>query len=299
MAILANVSKGLKKEKPITIIYGAGGLGKDTFAAGFPSPFVVDVSKGTGKLDVSRYEPETYEETLAKLEEFRDEKHDFKTLNVSELDVLEKKLWAKIISEDAKGAKNMVQAAGGYGNGFKVAIEYWVQLQTLLKQIQAKGYYINLVCHELVYSYNDPTAAAYDRYRMNLHEGSKESAAKLWFDFADIVLFAKKKVYQKDDNRAIDEGKHYIYTQGRAAFDAKSRYPLPFEMELNAPKFLAALERGPLTAEELEKECLKLASAIKDALLKGKVEEKISKNKGNAAELGVILENIKVILTKE
>ncbi len=299
MAILEGSSSGIQKKKPRIIIYGAGGLGKDTFFAGFPKPYVIDISKGTNELDVTRVNPESYDKVIEQVELFRDEKHGFGSLILSEVDVLEKKLWEKIIAEDPKNAKNMVTAAGGYGNGYKLAIEYWVKLHDLINQIQAKDFYTGFVCHELVYSYNDPTAQAYDRYRLNLHEGSKESAAKLWFDFADIVLFAKKKIYQKDENRAMDEGKHYIYTQGRAAFDAKSRYPLPFELELNAAKFLEALNRKPMTAAELVAECGKLVAQVKDAGLRVKIEERIKTNSTNPAELGVMLENIKIILSKE
>ncbi len=297
MAILGTVSKGVVKQKPTIIIYGAGGLGKDTFFSGFPKPFFIDVENGTGNLDVSRMVPTGYDDALTQIKAI--EAKDCETLVLSGLDTLEKHLFKKIVSEDSKGAKNMVQAAGGYGNGYKVAIEMWAELLKELHRIRALGITVGAVCHELVYAYNDPTAQSYDRYRLNLHEGSKESAAKLWYDWADIVLFAKKKIYQKDENRAMDEGKHYVYTQGRAAFDAKSRYSLPFEMELNAASFLAALDAKPMPANEVYKQALDLASKLKDAGLREKAVALVNKNKDNAAELQNNILNFNTLLSKE
>lgn len=297
MAILGTVSKGVKKQKPTIILYGAGGLGKDTFFSGFPDPFFVDVENGTGNLDVRRSLPKAFDDVTAQLKAI--EPSDCQTLVLSGLDTLEKMLFKKIVAEDSKGAKNMVQAAGGYGNAYRVAIESWVEMHKELHRVRDQDKYIGVVCHELVYSYNDPTAASYDRYRLNLHEGSKESAAKLWFDWADIVLFAKKKIYQKDENRAIDEGKHYIYTQGRAAFDAKSRYPLPFEMELNAAKFLEALNAKPKPADEVYSEVLGLIEKMKDANLKEKAKAKLETIKANASEMNVLKETVNSLLAKE
>jgi hypothetical protein len=291
MAILANVSKGVIKQKPITFIYGAGGLGKDTFAAGYPKPLTVDVEKGTGHLNIDRLLPGTHQEIFDAVKEMAESKHDYKTLNVSGMDTWEGLAWKYIMAKD--GVDTMAKAGGGYGGGYKVYIQLCQELAAMLKVCQGRGMYVNLIGHEMVQPYNDPTLQTYDRYRIKMYEGPKESAAKFWFDFCDIVLFVKKKVYQKSDNRAIDEGKHYIYTQGRAAFDAKSRYALPFEMELNAEKFLAALEKGPESAEAVYKLCNELAALVKDKNLQKKVYERIEKEKGNANELSSTLEVIK------
>lgn len=295
MAILATASKGIKKQKPIILIYGAGGLGKDTFVSKFDSPYFIDMEDGTANLDVTRSVPKSWDETWATLLELRDTKHDFKTCVLSGLDTLEQMLWAKIIKEDPKGAPNMVQAAGGYGNGYKLAIEYWSKLLGLIQEIRSKDIQPVIVGHDLVYSYNDPTAQAYDRYRLKLHEGSKESAAKLWFDFADIVLFAKKKIYQQGENRGLDEGRHYIYTQGRAAFDAKSRYDLPFEIELKYEEFKKALEGKAKTAADYVTEITALMESIKEAGMKDKIKAAVDKFKDSAVDLKNLLEQVKTI----
>ncbi len=299
MAILASSSKGIKQQKPIILIYGAGGLGKDTFASGFDAPIFGDLEDGTGNLDVTRALLKTWDETWAFLLEVRDTTHAFKTLVLSGLDTLEQRLWDKIIKEDPKGAPNMVQAAGGYGNGYKLAIEYWGKMHELLHEIRAKNIGIVIVGHDLVYSYNDPaTMAPYDRYRLKLHEGTKESAAKLWFDFADIVLFAKRKVSVAGGSMAMDQGKHYIYTQGRAAFDAKSRYDLPFEIPLNYKEFAAALMGKQETIEDVTKDILALAKDIKDAAKQEQIGALVVKFKGSLHDLRGIRENVKTLLQR-
>jgi hypothetical protein len=189
----------------------------------------------------------------------------------------------------------MVTAYGGYANAFTVADEMWAQLFVPLRKIRAQGKYINVVCHEKVYSYNDPTVASYDRYRLKLYEGSKASAAKLWFDFADIVLFAKRKVYQAGENRALDDNKTYIYTQGRAAFDAKSRYDLQPEMELNATKFLEALYAKPKDAKDVYAEIVEMANALKTPADKAKVLEVVERYKNNVNDLNGLKEQVKTL----
>lgn len=296
MGMLAQASK--PKQKPIILIYGKGGIGKDTFAAGFPAPFVIDVEDGAGYVTDSREVPASWEDTLSKVSNFASDK--YQTLVLSGLDVLEAMLHKHIVATDPKGAKSMVTAAGGYANAFKVADEMWAELQDKLRQVRNQGKYVVCVCHEHVYSYNDPMLEPYDRYRLKLYDGSKASASRLWFDFADIVGFCKPKIYNKGENRAImDEGSTYLYTQGRASFDAKSRLPLPAEMELNAAKFLAVLEKGPVSKEELHKELLELGSKIKDAATQNKVKQRAEEYKNSAPDLSNLIEQVKIILTKE
>ena len=286
------------KQKPIIVLYGKGGIGKDTFAAGFPSPLVIDIEDGAGYVTDSRIVPTSWEDTLAKVDAFDTNK--YATLVLSGLDVLEALLHRHIVATDPKGAKTMVTAAGGYANAFKVADEMWAELQDKLRKVRASGKYVVCVCHEHVYSYNDPMLEPYDRYRLKLYDGSKASASRLWFDFADIVGFCKPRIYNKGENRAfMDEGSTYLYTQGRASFDAKSRLPLPAEMELNAAKFLAALERGPLGKEELYKELLDLGAKIKDQGTQAKVKQRAEEYKNSVPDLSNLVEQVKIILTKE
>lgn len=299
MGLLQSVSKGVLKQPPIIILYGDGGLGKDTWASHAPAPFFVDVEGGTGNLDVSRSpKPRTYDEALSYIDALLMEKHDYKTLVLSGLDALEALLFQKIVAEDTKGAKNMVQAAGGYGGGYKVAMEYWVQLQAKLTQVRDKGLQIIIILHPLIYTYNDPMMpTGYDRIRLKLHEGSKESACKLWFDYADAVFYAKKKVSSPEAARALEDGRHYIYTQGRAAFDAKSRFQLPFEIELDYSLFEKAMKHVK-TAPELVQEINALAQEIKDEVQRGKVLNAVNQYKSSAHDLANILEQVKTILSK-
>lgn len=297
MGILASSSKGVKKQPPIILIYGAGGLGKDTFAAAAPKPYVIDYEHGTCNLDVTRHFPTSYDNGIEVMKEILTTDHGFQTLVVSGLDVAEQMLFSKIVKED--GSPNMAQAHKGYGNAYKYALEVWVEMQRLIHQIRdKKGMQAIIVAHELVYSYNDPTAASYDRYRIKLHEGSKESAAKLWFDFADIVLFAKKKVYQQNENRAIDEGKHYIYTQGRAAFDAKSRYDLPFEIELSYGAFESAMKAKPESAEDVAASILDMANQVKEAGKAEQIKVNVEKYKKDVNTLKQLRETVKTILQR-
>lgn len=299
MGLLTTGSSGIVKQPPIIILYGDGGLGKDTWASQAPNPYFLDINGGTSELNVTRSPKITdYDRGISFIDALINDEHPHKTLVISGIDDLEGLLFQKIVREDGK-AKNMVTAAGGYGNGYKVAMEHWLALQKKLWELRdKKGMGVIIICHPLAYTYNDPnTATGYDRIRLKLHEGSKESAAKLWFDFADAVFYVRKKVYLVGDTRrAMDEGKHYIYTQGRAAFDAKSRYQLPFELELDYASFAKAMKHVK-TGPELIEEINTLSKELKPED-QAKVNAAIDKYKNSVHDLSGLLEQVKTILSK-
>lgn len=291
MPLLAQTKKGVVDKPPIIIMYGDGGLGKSTFGAEAPNPYFADIEGGTDRLNVARSPKiETYEQFLELVEELTKEKHDYKTFVIDTLDVLEGLLFQKICR--TSGKKSIVQAEGGYGNGFKVANENWIELQDKLRKLRDKtGMQIILTCHQIVSTYNDPTTTqGYDRFSLKLHESGKVSAARLWFDFADVVIFAKRKVAQVGDTkRAMDHGSgHVMYMQGRAAFDAKNRFSLPPELPLRYSDFETAMKQGPKTGTQIKKSIEGLLAEITDA-------ELVKVIKANVAEVGDDVINLKNI----
>ena len=59
---LKKLSKGRQDRPPRVLLYGMDGIGKTTMAAGAPNPLVIDVNKGSHKLDVQRVIPDSWDE---------------------------------------------------------------------------------------------------------------------------------------------------------------------------------------------------------------------------------------------
>ena len=51
---MSRITKGKQSRPPRVLVYGPPAVGKTSFAAGFPNPFVLDADKGSHYLDVNR-----------------------------------------------------------------------------------------------------------------------------------------------------------------------------------------------------------------------------------------------------
>ncbi len=285
MGLLAQSTKGIVEEEPIILVYGEGGLGKTTLLAEAPEPYCMDADGGSGRLILTRSPKlESFDQACALVAELTNDKHDFKTLGVDTLDALELLLHKKICKENGN-VNSIVKAAGGYGNGFKIAVELWAEFQRSLLELRAKRKMrIILLAHQVVSTYNDPTTPnGYDRYSIKLHESQKVSSARLWFDFADAVLFAKREVVETSQERRViekNENEHALFTQGRAAFDAKNRFGLPFRLPLRYRDLDDALKGGG------RRDAKGIKAAIEKLVVEIKDEELIAKIHKNIKEVG-------------
>lgn len=312
LGLLEKSSKGVLKVANITTVYGAGGLGKSSLLAGAPKPYVLDYEEGTKNLDVTRSPKEAadnYQNSLALLEEIASaDKFPHGALGLDGLDTLESLMHKKICA-DYK-VKSMADVKDGYNNGYKIAQERWFELFVLLRKIRDKhGIPIFLIAHEAVTTFNDPTTTkGYDMFRIKLYEDGKISAAKLVYDLSDVVLFAKKKVLETGNKRrAIDAnvGVHVMYTQGRAAFHAKNRASLPYELPLRYEALAEALAHGPRTAAEIKEAITLLCEEIEPVTVYGKhdgetlvklIRENVEQCDDDVIDLAGVEERIRVIL---
>ena len=310
MGLLQQSSKGVLEQEPVIVLYGEGGLGKSTFLAEAEDAYALDIEGGTANLNIERSpKPESFDQVVSWLDELIAEKRSFKAYGIDGIDTLEQLLFKKICKEHGN-AKSIVDAAQGYGNGFKIAIEKWFELHAKLNVLRhKKKAKIIIIGHSVVSTFNDPTTdKGYDRFSIKLQESAKVSAARAWFDFADCVLFAKREVLERGNDekksklrRAIDanDGENIIFTQGRAAFDAKNRYGLPFKMPLRYAAFEEAMKRGPRTVKQIKAAIDSLVSEIKDTELVSKIKENVAEVGDDSINLRVIEERIIEILAEE
>lgn len=237
---LSAVVKGKQETPTRVVLYGTEGVGKSTFGASAPSPIFLGAEDGTAQLDVVRFPaPEAWQEVLDAVRLLTEETHPYQTLVVDTLDWAEPMLWAHICKRDNKA--NVEEY--GYGKGYVAALDEWrVFLSALERLRRAKPMHLVLVAHSWIKPFKNPEGEDFDRYEMKLHN----KAAGLMKEWADAVLFANYETLATKDSktkrvRGVDTGARLLFTQRRAAYDAKNRYGLPEVLPLSWTDFAAAV----------------------------------------------------------
>ncbi|MFH0899059.1 MAG: ATP-binding protein [Pseudomonadota bacterium] len=241
---LANVGRG-KTDAPLRVLlYGVEGVGKSTFAAGAPAPIFVGPEDGVppALADVPRFHPPTgewsWQDALDAIHALTVEQHTYAALAIDTLDWLEPLCWRHICARDGQPSIESY----GYGKGYVAALDEWrVFLASLEKLRAAKPMHVVLLAHSWIKAFKDPESDGYDRYQLKLHD----KAAGLLKEWSDMVLFSNHETCVHVDAktkraRGIGTGARLIYTQRRAAFDAKNRHDLPETLPLAWEDLFAA-----------------------------------------------------------
>lgn len=265
---LGAVKKG-KPDGPIRVtIHGPGGIGKTTFGANAPNPIFIGAEDGFGQLDVARFpKPETFNEILEAINALIIEQHEYQTLVVDSLDWIEPLIWRQICAAD--NVKSIEEVGGGYGKGYTAAVDQWRRFIAGLEQLQTKrGMHVVLIAHTQVKTFKNPEGEDYDRYILKLNE----KAAGLVKEWSDAMLFAKyERMALKDSKtkrvRGVDTGARLVFTEERAAYDAKNRYSLPESLPLAWGDFFSAVKAGRVAEpkaliEEIKRKAAELGGDI-------------------------------------
>ena len=250
----ASVKRGATTAPMRVLLYGPEGIGKTTFGAESPAPIFVGTEDGFGLLDVARFpEPRTWRDVTDALLALEREKHDYRTLVLDSLDWLEPLVWAEVCRT---GGKRSIEDFG-YGKGYVAALDTWRVLFAGLDRLRrAKGMHVVLLAHAKLEAYRNPEGNDYDRWGLKIHK----LAAGLAKEWPDAVLFANFTgvLVAKDENgrargKAVGTPTRTMFTERRAAFEAKNRYALPPELPLSWPDFEAAAtalrDPAPVLAE--------------------------------------------------
>lgn len=235
------------------IICGVQGLGKGTFGSTFEKPILVRTEDGAGALSIPTF-PDMVEDFAgmeAVINTLHGE-HDFKTLLIDSLDWMEPVVWAKQIEEEPLTDKDKPVTdieSYGYGKGFNKVLTWWRYLMGGFNSLRFnKNMEIVLISHTEIKRYDPPDSDPYDRYQIKLHK----SAAALWQEWADMVLFCNYKTriqktdvgFNKTSNRGTGSGERVIFTEERPAYLAKNRWGLPPEIYIGQDKTWAAFHEA-------------------------------------------------------
>ncbi len=282
------ISSGKKKEPYFTALYGPPSSGKSTFAADAPSPIFLDVERGTSHISTTRFdEIKSWDDIKAAIKFLKEEKHEHKTAVLDSVSAAEQMLIEKICKQEK--VSTISEAFGGYGKGYEYAVAQWVDLLNDLRSLRDdRGMNVILIGHSDIKPFNDPNhPLPYDRYVLRLNE---KAAAKIR-ESVDSMLFVnfEDSVFKvnKNDKKAKASGgdTRKIYTQRRAAYDAKDRLGLPPELSLSWAEFDRLAQLGqPDSIENIERDLVELMEKIQPEV-KEKMKLAIEKANGDVTQL--------------
>lgn len=240
MEITRGKIRGAKK----VLVYGPEGIGKTTFAAGFPEPVFIDTEGSTKEQDVARL-PEPSSWTMIKEEVRYVIQHPdvCRTLVIDTADWAEKMAIQSVLDEHNKnGIEDF-----GYGNGYRYVYEKFGELLNLLNDVIARGINVVMTAHATLRKFEQPDElGAYDRYSMKLIDSPKTSISAAVKEWADMVLFANYKTIVITDSKTkktkAQGGKRVMYTSHHSCWDAKNRYGLPEELPFSYDSVKTVIE---------------------------------------------------------
>jgi hypothetical protein len=232
MISLANIHTTTALSPPRIVIHGKEGSGKTTLAGQFPRAVFLQTEDGCPRdLEIPTFGLLTkYDDVIAAIAALGNERHEYRTVVIDSLDVLEALVW------DATCAANNWKSieSPAYGRGFVEGDKFWQDLLAGLDWIRRnRGMIVVLIAHSAVETVNDPRAQSYTAYQLRLHKRGRA----LVQDWADAIGFLSTElVIQTEDQgfkkrtRADGGSARYIHWEGKPAFTAKNRYGLPAKM---------------------------------------------------------------------
>lgn len=227
---MLNIIEGKEQRPKKIVIYGPEGIGKSTFASQFPDPLFIDTEGGTSNLDVRRIKcNKSWNELIAIIKEIHANPHICKTV------VLDTADWSETLCTNAvceKYRKNNIEDFG-YGKGYVYLVDEFARLLTLLDQLIEVGINVVITAHAKPRKFELPEEqGSFDRYEMKL----SRQVAPLIKEWSDALFFVNYKIYvvTTDTNKKKAQGgKRVLYTTHNPTYDAKNRFDLPEELELD------------------------------------------------------------------
>jgi hypothetical protein len=236
----------ITKGKHITpvkgLFYGPEGVGKSTLASKLPNPLFIDIEGGTGQIDIARTpRPTSWAHLLQIVADLVRDQQGYKTLVIDTAD------WAERLTILQVCAQNGYSGLGGnkdYGASYNQLAGLWSALLTQLEAdfIDAGRMHVVFLAHSTTRKFELPEEEGqFDRYELSL----EKKVSPLLKQWASLMLFINYKTIvtiDTDKNGKIVHAKgaggtrRVMYAEHTASWDAKNRYGLQAEMDLDYAK---------------------------------------------------------------
>ena len=238
MALDFAITTGKKNTALRCTLYGIEGVGKTTFASMFPNAVFIDVEDGSSHYDVARLpKPRDWTMLLNEIDSVSHNPDEVGTLVIDTADAAENMCVDYIISKYQKSSME----DWAYQAGWRYVHEEFGNFIAKLNQCIEAGINVVVIAHAVIIKFEQPDEqGAYDRYELKLHKGKSTNNAALLKEWSDLLLFANFKTDVMRDEKtkkvyASGGTKRVMFTQRRAAYDAKNRFgleeQLPFDFK--------------------------------------------------------------------
>jgi hypothetical protein len=228
-----NIQGGIVQHPTRAVIYGPEGSGKTTFAAQAPRAIFIDLEDGSWQLPVARIMPEgdwTWHKLLVTVQEVARDSSQVGTLVIDTADAAESLCVAHCCERDGKSDIE----DWGYGKGYAIVATEFRSLLSMLDRVVASGANVIVVGHSATKKFERPDEmGSFDRYELKL----TKQISPMVKEWADTLLFCDFKnelvTYSKTGKTKVTGFRRLVHTQHSGAWDAKNRFGLPAEMEMD------------------------------------------------------------------
>jgi len=229
------ITKGIIKKAVKVVIYGPEGIGKSTLASRFPEPVFIDTEGSTSSMDVARLpKPTSWTMLLSEVDYVKSNPTCCRTLVIDTAD------WAEQLCSSQVCASHHIDGIEdlGYGKGYVYLKEEFGRLLNKASDLLDLGINVVITAHAMMRKFEQPDElGAYDRWELKL----SKQCAPLLKEWSDMLLFCTyKTIVVNVDNKGATKGKNkaqggrrVIYTQHHPCWDAKNRFGLPDEIDMD------------------------------------------------------------------
>ena len=254
MIDLSKLTKGRQNKPPRLVVYGPHGIGKSTFANDSGAVFI-PTEDGLGTIDLvagSFPVARSLDDVWSALKAL--DGSGMPAVAIDTLDWLERLIHEDVMRSCPKRASSMMEAHGGYGKAYLIAMDIWHKVFRALDNLREQGAAIILLAHTRIVEYQNPMGENFDRYQLDLHSSKSISVPTRIMEWADAVLFATYRINTRalgsDEEKrkgdvehvGIGSGERVLYTEERPAFQAKNRYSLNPELPFSWTALMAAMK---------------------------------------------------------
>lgn len=238
------ISKGKKETKPKVLLSGPPGIGKSTFAAGFPKPIFLETENRTAHLDIHRVKLEDWEQTFKAFAELAG-MTEYETIVIDTLDALEAQL-LKHIAKKA-GVESHDDIGGGFAKYRTPMLRELKRFMNALDKLVEAGKQIVILSHTHLKEYRPADGNPYDRFTLQTDAKTND----FFMAHMDLVGYASydtlvttKKVGMQEKGRARTTGKRKIDWAYSPAYPSKQGVPCADKTELSYESFNAGLQKA-------------------------------------------------------